>query len=391
MAVINSTNMNLPIPQVGVETGPQWATDINSCMTILDGHNHTTGYGVQIPPGGININDDLSFQSNNATLMRSVRFAPQVTPLAGFADLGCIFESGIDLYYRDGAGNLIRITQSGGVAGSPGSISNLVSPASASYVSASQSFVWQQAANTAANIDCASVLLRNTTANSKALTLAPPLAMGSNYSITLPSLPPAQQFVTLDNSGNMAAPYSVDGSTIQVQSNIIKVPTAGITATQLATDSVTTVKIADQNVTTAKIADSNVTTVKILDGNVTSSKLQSGISLPSNATLASYQFITGPSPYQIVQISWPGYSGAGFSIPGTNCNMTGDGNLQVGTLTFNAAFWSTTPQILAITGIGFNYGTDFVFSAISTGGFNYQSLTGPQTMPGWIGWFIGNR
>lgn len=229
--------MVLPIPVVGVDPGPDYATDVNNCLTIIDGHNHSAGYGVQITPDGLDINSDLPINVNNLTLVRTVRFSAQSAVLVAPTDIGCLYEVGVDLYYNDGAGNNVRITQSGGVAGSPGSIANLTSPASASYVSANQTFVWQSAANTPANLDAASVIFRNLTANSKGLTLNPPAAMGSDYALTLPSLPASQKFMTLDASGNISAPWSVDNSTIQITSNllnVITVPDGAITPQKLA-------------------------------------------------------------------------------------------------------------------------------------------------------------
>lgn len=198
-----SNNMSLPIPVTGVDPGPDWANNLNACLTIVDGHNHSPGSGVQIVPSGININSDLSFGVHNAVMLRSANFSVQPAPLALGTDVGCLYVSGVDLYFNDELGNQVRITQSGGVAGSPGSIAGLASPASATYVAGSQTFVWQSAANTPANMDNGSVILRNLVANSKGLTLNPPAAMGSDYSITLPTLPSVLEVLTLDNSGNM--------------------------------------------------------------------------------------------------------------------------------------------------------------------------------------------
>jgi hypothetical protein len=69
--------------------------------------------------------------------------------------------------------------------------------------------------------------------------------------------------------------YSADESTLHLVGTTFSVKTAGITATELASNAVTTAKIADSNVTTAKIADANVTTAKIADANVTDAKLAS--------------------------------------------------------------------------------------------------------------------
>jgi hypothetical protein len=199
-----SPNMGLIIPTVSVDPGPDWANNINASLSIVDQHNHSSGQGVQINPSGLNINSDLPFNNNNATLLRSVRFTSQSAALSGSTDLGCLYEAGVDLYYNDGNGNQIRITQSGNVAGASGTITGLPSgTASASF--GSGTFVFQSATNTAANIDGGSYLLRNSSANSFALTLSPPNAMVANYNLFLPSIPSTQSFLTLDTSGNIAA------------------------------------------------------------------------------------------------------------------------------------------------------------------------------------------
>ncbi len=236
--------MNMPVPVAGVDPGFQWALDINSCLSILDGHDHTPGYGVPITPGGLNISSDLPFINNNAIDLKSVRFTSQVSVLGAASDLGCLYVVADDLYYNDESGNQIQITQGGGIAGSPGSISNLTSPASAAYVSLSSTFVWQSGANTPANMDFASAVFRNLTAGSFGLTLNPPAAMGANYTLTLPSLPASQKIMSLDASGNITAPYTVDGSSLSITSNVIGITVGGVGTTQLGTSSVTRPKMA---------------------------------------------------------------------------------------------------------------------------------------------------
>lgn len=276
-----STNMLMPIPVVGVTSPPEWATNVNQCLGIIDTHNHSAGSGVQITPDGMDINADLVFQSNNATGLRSVRFTAQDTPLAAASDLTCAYAVDDDLYFNDGQGNQIQITANGAVAGTPGSIANLVAPASASYVSASSTFVFQSDVNVAANLDGRSIKLRRSVASGAALTLSPPNSLTTNYTITLPALPASTKILSIDSSGNMAASYGVDASTIVISSNNLKVADGGITATQLASNAVTTVKILDANVTTEKLQDDTVTTVKILNNAVTTAKI-----LNANVTTA---------------------------------------------------------------------------------------------------------
>lgn len=199
-----STSMGMPIPAIGITAGPQWATDVNNCLTIIDGHNHTAGYGVQVPSSGLDINSDLSFNSNNIVDLRSARFTPQSAILSLASDLTCLYVVNEDLYYNDGLGNNVRITQSGALAGTPGSIANLVAPASVTYVSGTQTYVFQSNVNVAANLDIASVVLRNSTASSYSMTLSPPNAMASDTVVTLPSIPAQTALMTISSGGNMS-------------------------------------------------------------------------------------------------------------------------------------------------------------------------------------------
>lgn len=226
-----SPNMSLVIPAVGITTGPQWSADLNMSLGIIDNHDHSPGKGVQITPAGININDDLSCNDNSITNVSNVQFFVQSAAPGN----GSVYENGVDLYYVDGNGNNIRLTQAGSIVGTSGSISGLTPPASASYSSGSSTFVWQSASNTAANLDAACLLQRDLTSGSNAITLCPPSALSSNYSLTWPaSLPPAQQFATIDQSGNISAPWSVDNSTLTITSNIVQVKAQGITQGLLA-------------------------------------------------------------------------------------------------------------------------------------------------------------
>jgi hypothetical protein len=261
-----STYMSLPIPVVGQDPGPQYAIDLNTCLSLLDAHDHTPGNGTQITPSGLNINSDLTFNSYNATSVRSVRLLANTSPLAIATDLGCLYRSGVDLYYNDGNGNQVRITQSGGVGGTPGSIANLTSPASAAYVAANSTFVFQSAANTPANLDGASLLLRNLSANSKSLTLSPPNAMAGNYSITLPAIPVQTNILAMDTSGNITASINVDNSSIQLSANTISIKAAGVTNAMMAANSVGTSQIINLNVTTGKLADRAITAIKTTAG-----------------------------------------------------------------------------------------------------------------------------
>lgn len=243
--VIISPNMGLPVPVVGQEPGPDWANDINACLGTLDQHDHSPGQGDQITPAGLNINSDLPINSNNLTLVKTINFAAQVSTLAGLSpNLGCLYVAGNELVYNDEAGNVVAITHNGVVNAGAGTITGLPSgTASASYQPLSETFLFQSATLTPANLDAGSIVLRNILPSSHSLTLNPQNAMASDYSITLPAANGSGNtaFLTYDTSNNIG----VGPSTSQ-----------GITASNIANKTITAAQIADHTITSLQLATS---------------------------------------------------------------------------------------------------------------------------------------
>lgn len=206
--------MLLPVPIVGVDPGPDYALNVNNCFFFLDAHDHSPGKGLQITPSGLNINAALTFTNNPATNLSFINFNSQ----GSVSTLKSLYVINNDLYFTDGNGNAFPLTASGGVAGTPGSIGSLIAPASVTYNSGTQTFIFAATATQAANIDGATFILRNTTAPFNGITLSAPLALASSYNIVLPPLPASglTSFVVMDASGNMSAPWRPDYSTINV-------------------------------------------------------------------------------------------------------------------------------------------------------------------------------
>lgn len=230
--------MELVLPTPEVQTGPEYAENINQALTQVDSHDHSTGKGTPVTPAGLNINDDLEFNNNNATEVRSVRFQSQGSPISNNTDIGCTYVSGVDLYYNDVNGNQVRITQDGSLAGTPGSITNLAPPASVTYNSGNQTFIFQSTTATAANIDGGSFKIREVAANANAVTLSSPSSLAADYTLILPpSLPSTAataKFLTLDGFGNIGDTRDVDNSTLQISGNNIQIKNLGVTYPKLA-------------------------------------------------------------------------------------------------------------------------------------------------------------
>lgn len=285
---MSTTYMSLVLPTVSSTIGPLWASELNSALTVIDAHNHAAGMGQQISPSGLDISSDLSFQSNNATLLRSVRLAPQAAALAVGTDLRCIYAIAGDLYYNNASGTSVQITSGGSVAGTSGSIGNLVSPAHADYVSLSTEFAFSSAAgDTPANISGASLRLRNISLASKSVTLQAPGALAADYNVIFPAaLPASQKIMTLDNSGNIAAAYVTDNTTLEVSSNNLRIKALGVDTAQIAASAVTSAKLAT-GAAIANVGNLGVLTANINDGAVTPVKRstsQSGINTVSGST-----------------------------------------------------------------------------------------------------------
>lgn len=376
--------MGLPIPIVGTTPGPDYATDINASLTLIDQHDHSSGYGVAITPTGLNINAALPFGNNNLTGVRSVRFQTQSSPLALAADLGCLYESGVDLYYNDGSGNQVRLTQSGGVAGSVGSIASLASPASATYVAGSGTFVWQSAANTPAIMDSASVIIRNPTAAANGVTIAAANALAAGYTLTLPAaLPAATNFMAVSSTGAISAyaPVSLGLTAANIANATITTTqisatagilgsqlsaSAAIVGTQLTAGTITTTQIAATTIVAANIANATITSAKIAAATIDNGNIVSSINFDGKLVRESNKAVivsntnAGTNSLAMIRGIFNSSSavtgGEGFTVscvPG------------VTTVTFSSAFLDT-PSVVFMP----NYSTAALFyvSAVSTTG-----------------------
>ncbi len=194
--------MNLILPNVGVngETGPQYALEQNQDLLIIGSHNHGPGSGVQITPTGLNINTNLPFNNNSAIGLYSIQFsAPASSSVLTSLYTNAQSGGGItDLFYNDGAGNIIALTKAGEVN------ATIASLPGESYSGGTFTWVQGDGSTTPANFDIGSVTIRpNTAGTTNGVVLGPPSAISSQYNIQLPIVPGSTSFLTIDSSGNM--------------------------------------------------------------------------------------------------------------------------------------------------------------------------------------------
>lgn len=247
MSSTTSPNMNLIVPAVGQEPGPQYAFDVNASLTLVDQHDHSPGKGVQITPAGININSALAFNNNQLNSVQQVIFTSQ--PSASTSLMSLYVSPGAsenDLWYTDSNGVQIQITSGGNVNATAASIPG------ESY--AAGTFTWTQTQDslptTPANFDIGSITLRpNTALTALGVVLGPPSSISSQYNIALPLVPSVNPaFITMDTSGNMATTVSTVG---------------GITGGNIGAATITGSNIAATTITAGNIANGTITTTQI--------------------------------------------------------------------------------------------------------------------------------
>lgn len=227
MASTLSPNMNLIIPGVGTENGPNYAFDVNSSLTLIDQHDHSPGNGVQITPAGININADLAMNDNELTAVSAVVFSAvssETEVQALYVKQGPETPLTNDLWFNDGNGNQVQLT-SGGLVNA-----TIASLPGESYSAGTFFWVQGNGSTTPANFDIGSITIRpNVAGTVNGVRVNPPSGISSQYDLNLPLLPVAQSFLLLDSSGNITASVPVS---------------LGITGSMIANGTITLNKLA---------------------------------------------------------------------------------------------------------------------------------------------------
>jgi len=138
MATAGTNITSLASPAVGTTASPTWATDLNTSLTAIDNHDHSTDKGIRITPAAVNINADLEFNQNSASELKNVIFDSTVTAATTSYS---VYQASGDLYWRNGSGTAVQVTTGGAVNSGAGSISGMSgTDAGASYTDGSKTF-----------------------------------------------------------------------------------------------------------------------------------------------------------------------------------------------------------------------------------------------------------
>ena len=132
MAITSTTTyMGLILPTPGEQLGPTWATNINTALTSIDAHDHTSGKGASIGIAALTVDADFSFKDLSSTAsvpyavtnLKYSSFSKQLAPSTDVPSTGTsavtsVLFSGTslgELYFNDGSGNQIQITDAGSI------------------------------------------------------------------------------------------------------------------------------------------------------------------------------------------------------------------------------------------------------------------------------------
>lgn len=193
---MTTSNMGLTQPTPTTATGPGWANSLNTNSGIIDVHDHSSGKGVKIGAPGLDIQSDISTNGNRLSDAKSVVFKDQSSSLAS-TDARGIYSLNGNLFFVNGTTD-VQITNGTALAGTPGSVTGLVSPAS--IVFAAQNFSFFYASSTFADISCRNVSLYQGV-NALQLTYGGT----SSYTCTLPGTTPAQSaLLVMNTSGTVS-------------------------------------------------------------------------------------------------------------------------------------------------------------------------------------------
>ena len=100
--------MQMVLGTVSETLGPEWAALLNAALQIVDQHDHSDGKGLPVTPAGLEINDALDFQNNDAQNVSALLL--QAVASLATSKAGSLQRFGANLYWVNGAGVAVQIT-----------------------------------------------------------------------------------------------------------------------------------------------------------------------------------------------------------------------------------------------------------------------------------------
>ena len=326
---IPGPNMGLIIPVPGQQVGPDWATNVSSDLQIIDGHNHSS-VGVKIPTAGLNIDATLSMNGYTLDQANQVNLKDTTTVL-DTTNKGSLYRDGINLYYNNGNGDPIQITNGTTVNAGSGNIGGLPSgDANVNYNSGTYTFT-SSTAPIKASVDCGALLLENAGSLNQLSVTAPATLSGGSYGLVLPDIPATAKFLTIDNAGAITGATDYPLTTTGIANSTIL-------DGNIASKTITNASIKNGTITTSEIASSTILGSNIAADTITNTNIYSAAAI-ARSKLAS------PAVYTSFDIN----TNNGSS--GTSWISVGSGTISVtgSNIYFTATRWASSEAFFSLT------------------------------------------
>ena len=183
MATTTFMGLTLPTPETTI--GPTWANQLNTALTSIDRHDHTSGNGDRIPIAGLNINDNLNLGAYN---IENVTDLTLVNQGSNSATNNTVFVKNGELYFLDGSGQDVQLTTGGTVnyGGASGNITGMTGSARVEYDVGTKTydFIQDNGVNFA-NLECNDIDINGVLTVGGAITFGSTLTVTSNITSTV--------------------------------------------------------------------------------------------------------------------------------------------------------------------------------------------------------------
>ena len=248
-----TTNMGLSKPTLAGDSST-WDDQLNASLDLIDTHNHTTGAGVQIPAGGLNLTTDLTLNGTCAlTNAKALAFTTQASYTVS-KSLWVKTSDG-ELYWRNASGTDVKMTSGGtlNISIVGGILGDYAASAAAVYYDDSaQAYRFLEAApspNSWSRVQCGDLdLYEHASGIANRVRIASPTGLAASYALTLPAaLPGSTSLLQVSSAGAITASNTVANaatfSALTTHSNGITVTTGAANLNGAASISLPTRKL----------------------------------------------------------------------------------------------------------------------------------------------------
>jgi hypothetical protein len=195
--------LGVTLPVVEVTPGPAWASLVNQALQAL-----IDSVEAKVTPAGISIDADLDAKGQAVTGLDRLRLQNRGA-LSGPTNARSLYVRDGELYYNDGAGNEVKLTDGGslnaaalgGFTGDYG-----LGAEAAHYSAAATRFRFTSAADVNAELDTGDILLRQRAAAALAIKVKSPAGLAAAIErVLLGANPASTSLLTISSSGVEAA------------------------------------------------------------------------------------------------------------------------------------------------------------------------------------------